>query len=220
MPVHRIDREATKALNDARQAAKEQLAAGAGLALAQWSVVESMLTFTFVAILDRERRPAQRGLVAWETESLQRRMYHTIFNAIISLDVRVDILSAVVDESDLRKGIKEVWPGVATRIKRCYKSRHEAAHFIFDELLDEKGALEIYLAPFPTTVVSPTTKRLSRAHLDHKAERFVELGDALRWIWAAIETQRRRMPALREPAPALIQRVRHSLKTRNQEASE
>jgi hypothetical protein len=213
MSVSRVNKEATEKLQDALRRAKEELAAGAGLALAQWSVVESMLSFVFVATLDRSSKPAGEGMILWEDELPQRRIYTAVISSVISFEVRVDMVSTAVAESDLRKDLKRLWPGIAARLKKSYKSRHEAAHFIFDQIHGTDGSVKLLLAPFPSIVVTLEAKRLNRQELDRKASRFQELGDALRWFWSAIEIQRRRDKGPRGPAPALIQRVRQSLET-------
>ncbi len=220
MPVHCVDVEATKKLQDALEATKEQLAAGAGLALAAWTTVEIMLTFVFVALMDRSSKRSAEGFVPWDAENLQRRLYHTILNTIISFDVRVDMVGAAIEESDLRKDLKALWPNLGKRLKKGYKSRHEAAHFMFDQIQQEDGSLVVLLAPFPTTVVNfEEAKRLNRKQLDEKRERFEAVIDALRWYWSAIEIQRKRQKGPRPPAPALIQHARQVAKTRTPQAS-
>jgi hypothetical protein len=212
MGVHRIDVEATKKLQDELDAAREQLAAGAGRALAEWGVVELMLTFLFASIVSRTTKPIH-GLVRWENADPQNRLSQAMLNAVVGFDVRVALVTATIAESDLRKDLKALWPEIAKRLTKLYKKRHEVAHFMFDQLSYPDGRVEVLLAPFPKTVTSMDAKRLNRTELDHKAERFNEMGGALHWFMSAVEIQRRRAKGPRAPAPALIQRARQSLKT-------
>lgn len=214
MPVHRVV-GLTKKQIDELEAAKEQLAAGAGRALAEWSLVELMLTFLFASIISRSTKPFAEGVTNWESDEPQRRLAQAMLNAVVGFEVRIDLVTATVAESDLRKDLKRLWPEIAKRLKKLYKNRHEAAHFIFDRISYPDGKIEVLLAPFPKTVLTLDDKRLTRKQLDHKAERYREIGIALRWFMDAVEIQRRRAKGPRAPEPELIQRARQSLRNQN-----
>lgn len=219
MPGARVDKEATRKRQEYIEKTMEQLAAGAGLAVWKWSMVEMAMTYLFASVLDRSRKPVQSGLILWRDETLQRRISHKVISAIISFDTRIDVLSAAIAESDLSKGLKALWPGFAKRLKKGYKSRHEAAHFAFDEMVHKDGTLNLLLAPFPTSVASFEDKRLNREELDQKAGRFDELGTALAWYRHCIEIQRRREKGPRLPTPPLVMRIRQALRTQTQTKS-
>jgi hypothetical protein len=216
MGIRRVNEEATKKLHDALEAERDQLSIGIANALATWSEVEMMLAFVFVSVLDRSRTPMQTGLIHWDDESLQRRMSHTIMNAIIGFDTRVDVVTKVIAESDLRNNLKRLWPGVAQRLKTTYKRRHKAAHFIFDQVAKRDGSIRIYVAPLPATVTSMEDTRFNRPKIDELTADFEQFGLALRWFMHCVEIQRRRLKGPRAPAPALIQRVLQALKTPTQ----
>ncbi len=207
MGAQKVNVEATKRLQEAIDAERDNLSVGVANALATWSEVETMLTFVFVAILDRSRMPMKEGAVVWDEEPLQRRMGHTVMNAVVGFKARLDVVSAVVDESDLNADLKRLWPGLAKRVGRTYNRRHKVAHFIFDIMQQRDGTARILVAPIFSTVTSMEAERLNRAKLDELANDFHEIGLALRWFMRCIEIKRGRLRGPRTSAPNVIRRI-------------
>jgi len=195
----------------------EQLAAGAGLALQEWTRVEMMLAHLFVSLLDRTRSAPVSG-TPWEQVPQQRRLAHSLINSVVAFDARVDLVAAAIEESDLSDELNALWPPIEARLRKKYKSRHEAAHFLIEIQIYSDRPSEVFLFPFATTVTSGAVKKLTRANLDHKAKQFIECGEALYWYRQRVELERGRRVARPIAEPALVQRVRQSLETQKQAA--
>lgn len=217
MVVSHLDFEATERLRDDAKKNTALIAEGVGLALSEWGSVEIFMTFVFVAIMDRASVPFNAG-GPWNEEPSQRRLAHASFNAIVSFDTRIDVLSATVAESDISDTLKALWPGIASRQKKKYKARHEVAHFVIDAIPERDGSLSVMLTPFAGSVFRYGDKRLTRQHIDHKAEQFREIADALMWFRTEVDRKRRRLKGPRGPEPALIRRVRQSLEIQKRAA--
>lgn len=188
----------------------EQLAAGAGLALQAWTQVELMLTFLFVGIMDRGQSTHPLKGQPWHREPPQRRVAHQIFNSVIGFDARLDILRAAINEGGVSPELALLWPPLEARLRKKYKSRHEAAHFLI-EIEENDNGRRAFLFPFATTMFEQRNKKLTRANLDHKAAQFKELGEALYWYRDQIERDRGRRSIRPIEEPALIQRLVQSL---------
>lgn len=218
MGVSRVNEEAMRKLHNALEAQRDQLSIGIANALATWSEVEAMLTFVLVSVMDRSRTPMSPGITPWDEESLQRRMSHTIMNAVIGFDTRVDIVSAVIAESDLSKDLKRIWPKFTVKLKKAYKRRHKVAHFIFDQVAKRGNAIQVFVAPLPTTVTTMEAERLNRAKLNELSADFEQYGLALRWFMQSVDIQRRRSKGPRAQAPELIQLARQASENQNRQA--
>lgn len=138
-------------------------------------------------------------------------MSHVIMNAVIGFPARVDIVSAAMSESDISDKLRMLWPGIASRLLKKYRSRHEAAHFLLENVEQEDGSYKALLTPFATTIGSYSNKRLSRSDLDAKTATFSELRSALLWFRGELEIERERDTIPVKPIPPLILRVIQSL---------
>ena len=201
--------------DDALEAKRDQLALAAGKVLAEWSMVEAAVSFLFASLLDQTDVPVKDGIVVWEDEEPSRRMGHTIISAIIGFPARVDVLSAVFDECDCEPELKSIWPGMAARLKKKYRSRHEAAHFVITNHEQEDGNWIPYLTPFASSIGSYSDKTLTVHDLHAKIDSFYELRLGLTWIMHEVEVARGRKKEPPLPVPPLIQRVRRALETQN-----
>lgn len=204
------------AKDDALKVEREQIAAGAGLAIAEWSLVETALAFLFVSLLDRSSVPVASGLTMWADEEPERRILHSLINSVIGFAARIDLVGAAMTEADVSDEIRFMWPSIASRLLKKYKSRHEVAHFHISNVEMEPGKWVARLEPFATSVGSYSGKRYDRHELDKKTETFRELRMALLWYRGEIEIERGREPERHAPIPPLIQRVLQSLESRNQ----
>ncbi|MDO6413080.1 hypothetical protein Q4F19_01675 [Sphingomonas sp. BIUV-7] len=190
------------------QAEKDQLAAAVGFALSEWAEVEIVLTFILISVLDTGTEPHVEGIVACELLPEGQRMLHAGMGRLVAFDARLDFVSAVIEESSLADWIKGLWRGIASRLTKKYKSRHQIAHFIICDEEGRDGRVRSVVDPFPTSITSIGGKRLSLSDVTTKLHNFRELKEALQWFGLAVEIDRKRQGGLLPPDPPLIARAR------------
>jgi hypothetical protein len=190
---------------------RNQLAAAVGHALSEWAEVEIVMAFVLIAAFDTGTKPHVEGLVPWNELPEDQRMLHSALGKVVAFEARVDIISAVIDESSLSPWIKKLWLGVSERLMKKYKSRHQIAHFVISHQETEDGGIRIFIAPFPNSSVSFSDRQLSLSDVETKLHNFRELKEALQWLGWAIEIDRQRREEPLPQPPPLIQRVLQSV---------
>ncbi|MES2289683.1 MAG: hypothetical protein V4530_08080 [Pseudomonadota bacterium] len=195
---------------DPNVALRGQLAQAAGLALQEWGMVELTLTYVFIAILDQTTVVSSSQQIPWQHEEPQRRTYHAVINAVSHFPLKIDLVSAAMDEADVPPFVWKIWPKLAKQLREKYKKRHEVAHFIIEPVEDHRGNVTSRLIPFPSSIGEENETRLTVKDIDAKKVSFSKLGMALRWIWEELEVHRRRASSNDYPEPELIESIRKS----------
>lgn len=193
--------------NTTPKTTRDQLAAAVGHALSEWAEVEIVLAFVLISAFDTGTTPHIQGFIPWNELPEDQRMLHSALGKVVAFDARVDIISAVIDESSLSSWIKTAWLGVSARLLKKYKSRHQIAHFVISDQEQDDGGMHSFIAPFPNSSVSFSDKRLSLSDVETKLHNYRELKEGLQWLGQAIEIDRRRRAEPLPQPPPLIQRV-------------
>lgn len=193
--------------SDANEPAKRHLSQAVGLALDQWTRVEIMLTFILASAFDDTTDPLPSGFASYDELSVQQRMLYDMMDAIVSFDVRVDVVSAAISQANVSNQVRSIWTALQARLKKAHKSRHQIAHFIFSEIEQEDGSQSVKLVPFATATTRTTEKRLGVSEIDTKRLRYAELADSMSWVGREIEIYKGRVDASRWPKTALINRI-------------
>ncbi|MFN5129473.1 MAG: hypothetical protein ACK519_10665 [Sphingomonadaceae bacterium] len=144
---------------------RDQLAAAVGYALDEWTQVEITLAFIFCSIFDDTKTPLPSGYTEWSEMSVTQRMLHSIMDAIIGFDTRIDVISAAVRDANISPLLKTIWGKLNARLKKKYKSRHQIAHFMILEI-EEEGKPTCYrLTPFATSTTTSEEVRLEASRV-------------------------------------------------------
>jgi hypothetical protein len=158
---------------------RQELLVAVGEALAAWSAIEVFITDLFAILTDIPNKRDQ---------TLNRRA-HLIFDAIISLETRLDVVDVLMANEGLSPLEIETWNRAYLRTKDLYKKRHGLAHFglvgnpteLDNPDPEKSGYISYSLSPFFSigAAVSGGMKILTKAQIDERAVHFREMGAAL-----------------------------------------
>jgi len=169
--------------------------AAVGIALNGWSQVEVAMSSLFYVVsgIDNEGKAG------------------AIFDAVISLETRLAILDAAIENEPSVADDCELWAALSARIRKLYKKRHEVAHFLTPS------------SPQTATSISPffslekhyrgTNKTLTDMEILQRAEKFGDVADAVTWfrdVWLP-KVRLERPPSEPPEEPPLISHILESL---------
>lgn len=197
----------------------EQIGQAVVAALAEWGLVEISLAHLFVALMDDGSEMEENTLKPWGDVPLSRRKAHSIMDAVVSLETRLALISAVIIEELLLNDEGQViWGMLKARIMKKYKGRHQIAHFIIDR--DQRTDSEqTYLWPLATVLLGPDAPRIGPTEIAGKEAAFKELRLALGYFIQQLEHAKGRFLGPPVPETALIARLRATLSRASPQAS-
>jgi hypothetical protein len=168
--------------------------AAVGRALSTWSVVEQHLTTMFHALAGI--RDMAKSLA--------------IFDTIISLETRLDVIDALMELENLSPLELETWNRCSARITKLHKKRHELAHFTLVAIASNNNVEKIRLSPFHSfrRIVTQTTTYLDLGQLKEREEKFYELAQTVPWFFSEIQKNRGLLPSNPMQETALLGQLR------------
>lgn len=168
-----------------------KLLAAVGAALGAWSIVEIQLCALFYSIADMRSQDKARAL----------------FDGIISFEIRVGVVDRLMETEAVDAVEAEMWRRMSAKLTKCYKKRHQIAHFT---VLNDPP--EVTIAPFftLTKMNTGTATNLTAKEVFERTQKFGDLTKALNWFQE--QAVRRRWPGgetdllqLREEPPLVLQ---------------
>jgi hypothetical protein len=100
----------------------EQIGRAVVTALAEWGLVEISLAHLFVALMDDGTEMEENALKPWGDVPLTRRKAHSIMDAVVSLETRLALISAlIIEEPILSDEGREIWGMLKARILKNTK---------------------------------------------------------------------------------------------------
>jgi hypothetical protein len=141
---------------------EKNILACVGQALGNWSAIELQLSIVF-----------------GNASQMPREKARAMFDSIISFDVRMTILDAIMALEQVDEIEAEMWCRMSARLSRLYKKRHEVAHFI---LINDADAMKI--GPFITyeKIHRGNVKRLTAEEIAARSKKFAQQVHLVSWF--------------------------------------
>src|SRR6185312_15982290 len=136
-----------------------------------------------------------------QRETSLNRKAHAVFNTIISLETRLDVIDALMAEEGLTPLELETWNRCSLRLRKLYKRRHGLAHFSVVYSIESRDQVGHLISPFWTfaSALAGEHQILDKPQIDERTDHFLEMVGAISHFHS--EARRRRGQQQGNPTP-------------------